>query len=135
MHLIQITKFPVFVCRYLERRHVHPVATSGATACVGGGYMYLFGGHARLGNVNDLYLYLMRRFYLRMQLWMMCPAQGTKQFHGIMTESKYFTGRDFYLFWEILRCVIEFEFVPVIKLTTCTCTIYHAKIILEMLLQ
>lgn len=55
MQLIQITKFPVFVCRYLERRHVHPVATSGATACVGGGYMYLFGGHARLGNVNDLY--------------------------------------------------------------------------------
>lgn len=44
-----------FVNRYLERRHVHPVATSGSTVCIGDGYMYLFGGHARLGNVNNLY--------------------------------------------------------------------------------
>lgn len=46
------TEFKVW---YFERHHVHPVATSGSTVCVGDGYMYLFGGHARLGNVNDLY--------------------------------------------------------------------------------
>lgn len=44
-----------FVYRYFERHYVHPVATSGSTVCVGDGYMYLFGGHARLGNVNNLY--------------------------------------------------------------------------------
>lgn len=44
-----------FVYRYFERHNVHPVATSGSTVCVGDGYMYLFGGHARLGNVNNLY--------------------------------------------------------------------------------
>lgn len=46
------TEFKVW---YFERHNVHPVATSGSTVCVGDGYMYLFGGHARLGNVNNLY--------------------------------------------------------------------------------
>ncbi|XP_061173538.1 uncharacterized protein LOC133182704 [Saccostrea echinata] len=46
------TEFKVW---YFERCNVHPVAASGSTVCLGDGYMYLFGGHARYGNVNDLF--------------------------------------------------------------------------------
>ncbi|XP_062568422.1 uncharacterized protein LOC134230596 [Saccostrea cucullata] len=46
------TEFKVW---YYERCNVHPVAASGSTVCLGDGFMYLFGGHAHYGNVNDLY--------------------------------------------------------------------------------
>ncbi|XP_056020924.1 kelch domain-containing protein 2-like isoform X3 [Ostrea edulis] len=40
---------------YIVRCNFHPMAASGSTVCVGDGNMYLFGGHARCGNVNEFF--------------------------------------------------------------------------------